>query len=89
VIFLGAVAGAERILPLLDVFALSSDTEQMPLALLEQCGGLRSPASMSGREGDAAARKPASYRAARRGSSLTRPSPNCSATMGCADLSAG
>jgi len=35
VVFLGAVAGAERILPLLDVFTLSSDTEQMPLTLLE------------------------------------------------------
>jgi glycosyltransferase involved in cell wall biosynthesis len=35
VIFLGAVAGAEKVLPLLDVFALSSDTEQMPLTLLE------------------------------------------------------
>jgi glycosyltransferase involved in cell wall biosynthesis len=35
VVFLGTVAGAERILPLLDVFTLSSDTEQMPLTLLE------------------------------------------------------
>jgi L-malate glycosyltransferase len=35
VIFLGTVSGAERVLPLFDVFALSSDTEQMPLSVLE------------------------------------------------------
>lgn len=33
--FLGTRADVERILPLFDIFALSSDTEQMPLAVLE------------------------------------------------------
>src|SRR5262245_22720695 len=35
VIFLGAVSGAQQVLGLFDVFALSSDTEQMPYSVLE------------------------------------------------------
>lgn len=35
VLFLGPVAAPERVLSLFDIFALSSDTEQMPLTILE------------------------------------------------------
>lgn len=40
VVFTGALANPEKILPTFDIFALSSDTEQMPLSVIEAmvCG---------------------------------------------------
>ncbi|MFO1056641.1 MAG: glycosyltransferase family 4 protein [Dongiaceae bacterium] len=60
VIFTGARPDPERILPLLDVFALSSDTEQMPLTLLEAMAAGRAVASVDA--GDVRAMLPAENR---------------------------
>lgn len=46
VIFTGHVAEPERIVPLFDVFALSSDTEQMPLSVLEAMAAAKPVASV-------------------------------------------
>lgn len=45
VIFTGNCSAPEKLLPSLDVFALSSDTEQMPLSLLEAMAAARPVAS--------------------------------------------
>ncbi len=45
VVFTGPCAVPERLLPLFSVFALSSDTEQMPLAILEAMAASRAIAS--------------------------------------------
>ena len=53
VVFTGACATPERLLPSFAVFALSSDTEQMPLSLLEAMAAGRAVAAT--RVGDVAA----------------------------------
>lgn len=46
VIFTGHVAEPERVVPLFDIFALSSDTEQMPLSVLEAMAAAKPVASV-------------------------------------------
>jgi glycosyltransferase involved in cell wall biosynthesis len=61
IVFTGAVAAPERILPLFDVFVLSSDTEQLPLTVLEAMAAAKPIAAVD--VGDVRAMLPAASQA--------------------------